>query len=133
MKIVIDSNVFISSFFYGGNPRKVFDRVTNGLDDLYISDEILIEIASVMSRPKFDVTKQKIEEYIKIIEYFSLKIIPQKIIETIVRDKADHIIIQCAYESNAKFIVTGDNDLLVLKEYENIQIVNPKQYLDIIG
>jgi len=54
MKIVIDSNIFVSSFFWAGNPRNVFDRVTNGLDELYITDEILEEIFSVMSRKKFD-------------------------------------------------------------------------------
>jgi len=131
MKIVIDSNVFISSFFWHGNPRMVFDRVTNGLDDLYISDDILREIAGVMSRSKFDVSKQKVDEYIRIIEYFSQKIKPQVITFPILRDHADSIIIQCALEANASFIVTGDNDLLVFEKYNNIQIVTPKQYLDI--
>jgi len=41
MKIVIDSNIFVSSFYYAGNPRKVFDRVTDGLDELFITDDIL--------------------------------------------------------------------------------------------
>jgi predicted nucleic acid-binding protein len=41
MKVVLDSNIFVSSFFWRGNPRKIFDRVMNGLDELYITDEIL--------------------------------------------------------------------------------------------
>ncbi|MDR2535322.1 MAG: hypothetical protein LBD29_04730 [Treponema sp.] len=44
MKAVLDSNIFISSFFWKGNPRKVFDRVPNGQDELFIKDEILKEI-----------------------------------------------------------------------------------------
>ena len=75
MKIVIDSNVFISSFFWKGNPRKVFDRVTSGIDELYISDEILKEIAAVMSYKKFNVEKQFISEYVKIIDYFAVKVV----------------------------------------------------------
>jgi predicted nucleic acid-binding protein len=43
MRIVLDSNIFVSSFYWKGNPRKVFERVTNGLDELYITDEILNE------------------------------------------------------------------------------------------
>jgi predicted nucleic acid-binding protein len=39
MKIVLDSNIFVSSFYWQGNPRKVFDRVTNGSDELYIACE----------------------------------------------------------------------------------------------
>ena len=38
MKIVVDSNIFVSSFFWGGNPRNIFERVINGFDELYIVD-----------------------------------------------------------------------------------------------
>jgi predicted nucleic acid-binding protein len=62
MKIVLDSNIFVSSFYWKGNPRKVFERVTNGLDELYITDEILNEIFTVMSRKKFDSNPMEIEE-----------------------------------------------------------------------
>jgi len=41
MRIVIDSNVFISSFFWGGHPREIFDRVLNGLDELFITNETI--------------------------------------------------------------------------------------------
>jgi putative PIN family toxin of toxin-antitoxin system len=51
MKIVLDTNIFISSFFWGGLPRKVFKRVIEEMDELFISKEILEEIVSVMSRP----------------------------------------------------------------------------------
>ena len=54
MKIVLDSSILVSSFYWAGNPRKVFDRVTNGLDELYITGEIIKEIISVMPREKFD-------------------------------------------------------------------------------
>ena len=44
MKIVLDANIFISSFFWGGNPRLVVERVIAGLDELFITKEILDEI-----------------------------------------------------------------------------------------
>ena len=74
MKIVLDSNIFVSSFYWAGNPRKVFDRVTNGLDELYITDKILEEIISVMSKKKFDTSINEIKEYVKIIESYSIKL-----------------------------------------------------------
>ena len=52
MKVVLDTNIFVSSFYWAENPRKIFDRITNGLDELYITDEILEEITSVMIRKK---------------------------------------------------------------------------------
>jgi len=132
MKIVLDSNIFVSSFYWAGNPRKVFDRVTSGLDELYITDEILKEIISVMSNKKFDSNKDEIKEYVKIIESYSLKL-PSKIIpEKISRDEDDNKILQCGFDGNVDFIITGDNDLLVLKEYKKIKIVKPKEYLGIV-
>ena len=131
MKIVLDSNIFVSSFFWKGNPRKIFDRVTNGLDELYITDKILQEIATVMSREKFHVDKNEIEDYIKIIESYSIKLFPQNIEEEISRDKDDNKILQCGLEGNVDFIISGDGDLLILKNYKSIKIVNPKEYLNI--
>ena len=130
MKIVIDANIFISSFFWGGNPRMVFDRVINGIDELFITDKILDEISTVMLRDKFDLENHKVEEYIKIIENYSVKIYHDENIEKVSRDIDDNKILKCALEGNVDFIITGDKDLLVLKEYKNIKIINPKKYLD---
>jgi putative PIN family toxin of toxin-antitoxin system len=132
MKIVIDSNVFISSFFWGGHPREVFERIINGLDELYITDEIIKEILSVMNSSKFDTNINEIEDYIKIIEKYSKKIISKNVPESISRDKDDDKILQCGLDGNVDFIVTGDKDLLVLKEYETIKIIKPKDYLEIV-
>jgi predicted nucleic acid-binding protein len=53
MKIVLDANIFISSFFWGGNPRAVLERVISGRDELFISKEILNEINAVMGGLNF--------------------------------------------------------------------------------
>jgi predicted nucleic acid-binding protein len=55
---------------------------------------------------------------------------PQNKIEEISRDKDDNKILQCGIDGNVNFIITGDNDLLVLGEYMNIKIKNPKEYLE---
>jgi uncharacterized protein len=132
MKIVIDSNVFVSSFFWGGHPREVFERVINGFDELYITDEIIKEITSVMSSRKFDVNSIEIEDYTRIIEKYSKNIITKNVPNSISRDKSDDKILQCGLDGNVDYIVTGDKDLLVLKEYETIKIINPKDYLETV-
>jgi len=129
MKIVLDSNIFVSSFYWAGNPRKIFDRVTNGFDELYITDEIIKEIISVMSREKFNTGIEEINEYIKIIESYSIKMLSQKIPQNVSRDKNDDKILQCGIDGNVEFIITGDNDLLVIKEYNKIKILKPGEYL----
>ena len=130
MKIVIDTNIFVSSFFWGGYPREVFERVINGLDELFITDEIIIEIKSVMNSNKFSADRSKIEDYVRIIEKYSTKIISKKISASISRDVDDDNILQCGLDGNVDFIITGDNDLLVLKDYENIRIMKPREYIE---
>ena len=132
MKIVKDSNIFVSSFFWGGHPREVFERVINGLDELFITDEIKKEIFSVMSSSKFAVKISEIEDYIKIIEKYSINIELKDTPKSISRDKDDDKILQCALDGNADFIIIGDNDLLVLKEYKTIKIIKPKNYLELV-
>jgi putative PIN family toxin of toxin-antitoxin system len=132
MKIVIDTNVFVSSFFWKGNPRKVFDRVVDGFDELYITDEILEEIKIVMAREKFELEKHEINDYLKTIEHYSQKLTYGGIVENVCRDTDDNKILKCGLEGKVDFIVTGDNDLLILKKYKAIKIVNPKEYLEII-
>jgi putative PIN family toxin of toxin-antitoxin system len=132
MKVVLDSNIFISSFFWKGAPRRIFDRVTNGLDELYITDEILQETATVMSRKKFGAEGKEIDDYINIIKGCSIKVFPKNEVERISRDKDDNKILECGFEGYVDFIITGDDDLLVLKNYKNIRIVKPKEYLDIL-
>ena len=47
-------------------------------------------------------------------------------------DQDDNKILQCGLDGNVDYIITGDNDLLVLKEYNKIKIIKPKDYLDIV-
>ena len=132
MKIVLDSNIFVSSFYWAGNPRKVFDRVANGLDELYITKEIIDEIASVMARKKFGTEIGKVNDYIRIIESYSIGVVSKNTPKGISRDNEDNKILQCGLDGNVDFIVTGDNDLLVLKAYNNIEIISPAEYLKIV-
>jgi putative PIN family toxin of toxin-antitoxin system len=132
MKIVIDSNIFVSSFFWGGYPQKVFDRVIYGFDELYITNEIIKEITSVMGSSKFTASSNEIKDYIKIIEKYSKIIISKNVPESVSRDKDDDKILQCGLDGNVDIILTGDTDLLVLREYKSIKIIRPKDYLEII-
>jgi len=132
MKIVMDSNIFVSSFFWGGNPRYVFDRVINGLDESFTNEQILKEIESVMNSRKFSVNSNEIQDYIKIIRKYSKIIDSKEIPKDISRDNDDNKILQCGFDGNVDFIITGDKDLLVLIEYEKIKIMKPRDYLEIM-
>jgi len=129
MKLVLDANVFVSSFFWGGNPWLVLERVVTGLDELFITKEILDEIESVMGRPKFHADKEKIAYFINSIEEIGNKIVPKRRIKNGSRDKADNKYLECGITADVDYIISGDIHLLELREYKKIKIVTAKDYL----
>ena len=132
MKLVVDANLFISAFYWGGIPQLIIDRIIEGIDELYITNEILNEIAGVMSRPKFNTGPDTIDRYIKAIEKTGKKIFITGEITGVCRDKDDNGKIECGIKCMADFIVTGDEDLLVLENYQGIKIISPREYMETI-
>jgi putative PIN family toxin of toxin-antitoxin system len=132
MKIVLDANTFISSFFWGGNPRLVLQRAISKIDELYITKEILGEIEVVMGRPKFHTEKVDIEYFISSIEEISNKVIPTKRVKNGSRDKTDNKYIECGIAGGVDYIISGDVHLLEMKKYKKIDIVSASEYLEII-
>ena len=133
MKIVLDANIFISSFFWGGNPRMIVKRIIAGADELFITNEIMDEIEDVLGRPKFHVEKDQIYYYINSTEEIGNKITPRKLIKKGSRDISDNVYLECGISSGADYIISGDIHLLELKEYDKIKIVTAKNYLEIVN
>ncbi|GHU51321.1 hypothetical protein FACS1894200_11380 [Spirochaetia bacterium] len=75
MKLVLDANIFISSFYWGGNSEILINRIIEGFDELCTLQEILNEVSSVMTRPKFRTDQVIIDNYIKSIEKIGRKIV----------------------------------------------------------
>ena len=132
MILVLDTNIFISAFYWGGNPQKLIDRIIEGLDELYVSNEILSEIASVMNRPKFKTQPEIIENYIKTIEKIGKKVFITGKLKGICRDKDDDNKIECGVLCGADYIITGDEDLLVLKKYQQMEMITVREYFEIV-
>ena len=132
--IVIDTNIFISAAL---SPNGTANQaVTKAIQEFTIvhSDETYQEIANRIYRAKFDkyISNERRAQFLSIIHSKSqfIKITSQIVI---CRDIDDNKFLELAIDSNAKFLITGDRDLLVLKsqaEYQHI-IVSPRDFLDI--
>ncbi|MDR0315559.1 MAG: putative toxin-antitoxin system toxin component, PIN family [Treponema sp.] len=133
MKLVLDTNIFISAFYWGGNPQKVIDGIIEGMDTLFISNEILDEVAAVMTGSKFKTGPEIIERYIRTIEKIGKKVFIAGKIKGICRDKNDDDKIECGVLSGADYLITGDDDLLVLESYQQMKITTANEYLKIVN
>jgi putative PIN family toxin of toxin-antitoxin system len=134
--VLLDTNIVISAFLWGGTPRQVIAAAIEAGILLLTSDEILVEIERTLSKEKLYNQLRLVRKSPSEIafEYSRLTILvsPLPIPEGVVRDSKDKIILASATGGKADAIVTGDKDLLTLKEYEGISIVTPAQFLAIL-
>lgn len=129
MKIVVDTNVVISGIFFGGNPRKIVEAIVDSNIDAYATPEIIEEymeiIESMVKRKQGRLNQSALYPL-----FSSLKIIEKTSEIKVCRDPDDDKFIGCAMDSKALYIVSGDNDLLDIHEYEGIQIITAKEFCD---
>ena len=131
LRLVLDTNVLISSFF-GGNPRKVIDLWRRGRAILCITHEVLEEYLRVMARlPIAPETKSELVAILQEKRNIEL-IIPSRRHAVIREDPEDDKFIDCAVEAQADYIISGDDHLLRVKEYRSIPICSPKEFLQLI-
>lgn len=133
MKITVDTNVLVSAAFWYGPSNEIIGRVENGEIELFLSEEIIEEFRGVLDYKEIrDKIKNKHLESLKTLDtiiYISKIINPIKKIDIIKEDPDDNKILECALTGNVDYIVTQDNHLLKLKEFEGIKILAPKEFL----
>ena len=130
IRAVLDTNIIISSIFWKGNPHEVVRRGIIGDYQWVTSAEILDEVANKL-RTKFKFPEESIQELVDIL-LTHCHVIELGSKFDIVRDKSDNKIIECAYDGKANCIVTGDPDLLDLKEFKSIRILSAKEFLNML-
>ena len=134
IKVVLDTNIYISGILFAGKPREVLDLAIKSKIHVFISPDILSELRDVLSRKKFGFSPERADIIIREIESITTMVNPAKKYSIVLHDSDDNIIIDCAMESRVEYIITGDNDLLCLNKYKSINIVNPalfiEEYLD---
>jgi len=129
MKIIIDTNVFISGIFFGGYPRKVLDALIDKRVFAAASPEIINEYKEIIDR-MLNKKQGRLDTVIfdLLLSDFEL-IIPTSNVH-LCRDSDDDKFINCAIDAKAPYIVSGDSDLLVLEKAENVRIITAKDFCD---
>jgi len=101
--------------------------------ELILSTDIIQEFERILHR-KFSVSPSEISDAKKVLAEATLEVCRLVSgIEPVCRDPDDDKILACAQQVNADYIVTGDEDLLVIKRYGAIQIVTPREFESLFG
>ena len=131
LKVVIDTNVFISGVVFGGVPREIINA---WLDKKYVfclSPELKAEIVIKLER-KFLLPQNALINIKEALDTYSQKYIPtQKV--TLCKDPQDNFLLELAEEAKADYLVSGDKLVLILKQYKNTKIISPREFLNYLS
>ena len=129
MKVVFDTNVFVSALvFPGGNGERALIGIMEGEDRLLVSRAIVGELLEVLAR-KFARDREELARVAVFVAGIAEVIEPSISIGALA-DEADNRIVECAVDGGAELVVTGDKEMLALGQYEGIRMVSLGDYLD---
>jgi len=126
MRVVLDTNVIVAAFASRGLCAEVFEVCISG-HSIIISEHILAETQGKLIK-KIKLPKKAALAIIDYLRDIAEIVTPVLLDKSICRDKDDTIIIGTAIGGSANFIVTGDEDLLILNAYKGVKIVTPRQF-----
>ena len=134
MRVVLDTNQHISAIIRpDGHPAQIVQLWRIGLIELAISPAILEEFEAVVHRPRiqqrYNLSDADINEYSEVLRTTTVLVPGIMIVDAVPDDPDDNIIIACAIEAEADFIVSGDQHLLLLGSYHGIPIVKAADFL----
>jgi putative PIN family toxin of toxin-antitoxin system len=130
---VIDTNVFVSALLQGrGTPRRLYEAFLQGKFTPLFSHETLGELLDVLTRPSLRslTSQEEVAALLDVIQHDALLIHPRHHV-TVCRDPKDNMFLDCLL-AGADYLVTGDNDLLVLNPFHGTRILRPTEFLRVL-
>jgi putative PIN family toxin of toxin-antitoxin system len=132
-RAVIDTNTWISGLIWQGAPRVLVQRVIDGQLRAVTSEQLVNEFERVLLYPRIakvlgarSLESRKLAEQLRLLcDTIAAPPLPT----AVSRDPQDDAVLACAVSGHADFIVSGDQDLLVLGEYAGIPILSVSQAL----
>lgn len=135
IRAVIDTNLFVSGLFSEkGYTFELQELWVNGAFELAVSEKILTEVKATLLKSYikerllvYDGEEEEIAELIREKAFVVTK--DNYETDRITSDKSDNKFLACALESDADYVVSGDNHLLEIKHFHGIQIVDAKLFV----
>lgn len=136
MRVVVDANVVVSGLLIDdGWPAEVLRRWKAGLFELITSEPLMAELNDVLSRPR--IVRRFLHpelglEFLRLLQETAIVVEPGRSLAVVPTDPDDNRVVEAAVEGRADLIVSGDDDLLSLSEFEGIAIVTPARFVSMV-
>ena len=129
MRILIDTNILISGLFFNGLPKKLLSEIEPEKFVICVNKEITSEYTEQIDK-KISITKYKLNKELRKKFFDNLKNFEIVSDLKICRDVKDDKFLNCAIDAKAIYIVSGDSDLLTIKNFEGIEIVTAREFYE---
>lgn len=134
LKAVVDANVWVSGLIISqGRPAKVIDLFRTGAFVVCCSAELLNELQDVLARPKIAarINQPDAQQLIELLKGRAIFVLTETV-PAVSRDPDDDVYLSCAAAADADVLISGDQDLLVLKIHGRTRILTPKEFVDLL-
>ncbi len=130
MKVILDTNVFISGVFFVGPPYRILKAWRDGKLRLVISQEILEEYRRVGEALAEQFPTVALRPVIDLVTIESDLYPSQPLPEPVCDDLDDDKFLACALASGSKLIISGDKHLLRVSGFSGIEILKPREFIE---
>jgi len=130
VRVVLDTNVFISGIFFSGPPYEVLEAWQDNRIRIVASPAILEEYQRVAETLSAKYSGIDIGKIIDLVIAHAELVLPERLKESVCEDPHDDKFLECAVSGKAKFIISGDKHLLRVSGYQGIKILTPRQFMD---
>lgn len=140
IKVVLDTNVLISATLSRkGKPAQILMLAREGKIELLFSTATTKELWDVLHYKRITARLEKLkiplslaEEFLKGLVKASTLVLVNLEVDVIKDDPSDNVFLACAIEGQANFIISGDNHIKTLGQYQEIQIMDPAEFLELM-
>lgn len=129
MRVVLDANVLIAAYAARGLCEAIVELCIAN-DDIFLTEGILADVQEKLIR-RIKLPAGIAREIVSFLENNAELVVPAAVPPTLCRDPDDHDILGAAQAASADFIITGDDDLLVMGTFAGVRIVKPREYWDV--
>jgi len=132
LKAVLDTNVVVSAHLNPeGPPRVILDLVFSRFFRCFASDSLFEEYEEVLKRTRFARDAKEIARSMRLMRSAVTIVIPRRKLR-ITSDPDDNLVLECALEARADYVVTG-NTRDFPERFQDIRIIPPRRFLTLLA
>jgi uncharacterized protein len=138
IRAVLDANVFVSGILSEkGVPGSILRAWIYERFQLVISEVILHELRRILNYPKISRlhgwSRAEVLEFVEDVARLMILVPGELRLKVVAEDPTDDRYLECALEGGAAYIVSGDRHLIGLGQYEGVEILAPRRFLDLLS